>query len=65
MRPSNNLKSKTFRHILKSSASMYEISVSQFFRTTSGIQSGPEAFDKLRFVIIFLTMGGYRNIMQF
>ena len=30
------------RHILKSSASMYESSGSQFFRTTTGIQSGPK-----------------------
>ena len=29
------------RHILKSSASMHESSGSQFFRTTTGIQSGP------------------------
>ena len=64
MRPSNNLKSKTFRHILKSSASMYEISVSQFFRTTSGIQSGPEAFDKLSFVKTFLTILWVTEILR-
>ena len=34
-------KQDSFRHILKSSASMYEISGSQFVRTTTGIQSGP------------------------
>ena len=38
----------SFRHILKSSASMYETSSSQFFRTTSGIQLWPDAFDKSR-----------------
>ena len=44
-----------FRHILKSSASMYESSGSKFFRTTTGIQSGPDAFDEQRFVMTFLT----------
>ena len=38
---------------LKSSARMYESSGSQFFRTTSGIQSVPDAFVS------------YRNIVQF
>ena len=28
----------------------------QFFRTTTGIQSGPDAFDESRFVITFLTI---------
>ena len=41
-------------HMLKSSASMYEISGSQFFRTTTGIQSGPHAFDESRLVMTFL-----------
>ena len=40
--------------MLKSSASMYEISGSQFFRTTTGIQSGPHAFDESRLVMTFL-----------
>ena len=31
---------------------------SQFFRTTTGIQSGPDAFDKLRFIMTFLTLLG-------
>ena len=35
---------------------MYESSGSQFFRTTTGIQSGPDAFDESRFVITFLTI---------
>ena len=47
-----------FRHILKSWASMYESSGSQFVRTTTGIQSGPDTFDELRFVMIFLTILG-------
>ena len=35
---------------------MKESSGSQFFRTTTGIQSGPDAFDKSRFVMTFLTI---------
>ena len=34
---------------------MYESSGSKFFRTTTGIQSGPDAFDEQRFVMTFLT----------
>ena len=44
------------RQILKSSASIYKSSGSQFFRTTTGIQSGPVAFDESRFVMTFLTI---------
>ena len=55
MRPSNYLENKTFRHILKSSASMYESSGSQFFRTTTRLQSRPGAFDKSRLVMTFVT----------
>ena len=33
---------------------MYESSGSQFFRTTAGIQSGPDVFDESRFVMTFL-----------
>ena len=35
---------------------MKESSGSQFFRTTTGIQSGPDAFDKSRFIMTFLTI---------
>ena len=35
---------------------MYVSSGSQFFRTTTGIQSGPDAFDESRFVMTFLTI---------
>ena len=45
----------SFRHILNRSARMYESSDLLFFRTTTEIQSGPEAFDKSRLVMIFLT----------
>ena len=35
---------------------MYESSGSQFFRTTTGKQSGPDAFDESRFAMTFLTI---------
>ena len=35
---------------------MYESSGSQIFRTTTGIQSGPDAFHKSRFITTFLTI---------
>ena len=35
---------------------MQESSSSQFFRTTTGIQSGSDAFDKLRFIPTFVTI---------
>ena len=34
----------SFRHVLKSSASMYESSGSQFFRISTRIQSGPDNY---------------------
>ena len=46
------------RLILKSSASMYESSGSQFFRTITGIQSELDAFDESRFAMTFLTILG-------
>ena len=42
---------------------MYESSDSEFFRTTTGIQSGPEALDELRFVLTFLTILGAIEIL--
>ena len=55
-------KRDSFRHILKSSASMYETSGRQFFRTTTGIQSEPDAFDESRFIMTFLTVLGVMEI---
>ena len=46
----NSGKQDSFRHTLKSSAKMYGSSGSQFFRTTSWIQLGPDVFDKSRLV---------------
>ena len=42
---------------------MYESSGSQFFRTTTRVQLGPNAFDKSRFVITFLTILGIMEIL--
>ena len=42
---------------------MYESSGSQFFGTTTGIQSGPDAFDESRFVTTFLTIMGVMDIL--
>ena len=42
---------------------MYESSGSQFFRTTTGIQSGPDVFYESRFVMIFLTILGVMEIL--
>ena len=53
MRPSNNLENNSFRHILKSSASVYESSGLQFFRTTTEIKSRPDTLDESRFVMTF------------
>ena len=54
-----------FFYILGSSANMYESSGSQFFRTTTRIQSAPDDFEKSRFLVAFLTISGVKNIMQF
>ena len=35
----------------------------QFFRTTTGIQSGPDAFDKSRFIMTFLNISGVTEIL--
>ena len=42
---------------------MYESSGSQFFRTSTGIQSGPDAFDESRFIMTFLTILGVTEIL--
>ena len=42
---------------------MKESSGSQFFRTTTGIQSGPDAFDKSRFIMTFLTILELKEIL--
>ena len=47
---------------MKSSANLYESSDSLFLRTTTGIQSGPDAFDESRFVLTLLTILGVTEI---
>ena len=42
---------------------MSESSGSQFFRTTTGIQSGLDAFDKSRFIMTFLIILGDTEIL--
>ena len=42
---------------------MKEISGSQFFRTTTGIQSGSDVFDKSRFIMTFLSILGVTEIL--
>ena len=43
---------------------MNESSDSQFFRTTTGIQSRPDAFDESSFVMTFLTILGAIEILR-
>ena len=66
MRPSDNLDNKTLSHILNSLTSMYEISGSQFFRTTTGIQSGPgcSRWIKVRYDL-FNHLGSYKISCSF
>ena len=42
---------------------MYESSGSQLFKTTTGIQSGPDTSDESGFVITFLTILGVMEIL--
>ena len=42
---------------------MYENSGSQFYRTTTGIQSGPDMFDESKFVMTFLTILENKEIL--
>ena len=56
-------KTRILQAYIKSSASMYENSGSQFFRTTTQIQSRPDAFDESRFVMTFLIIVGVTEIL--
>ena len=42
---------------------MHERSGSQFFKITTGIQSGPYAFDESRFVVTFVTIFGVMEML--
>ena len=63
MRPFKNLENKTLSDTLKSLASLYESSDPQFFKTTTGIQSGPDAFNESRFIMTFLAILGVIEIV--
>ena len=64
MRRSKNVENNSFRQLLKSLASVYESSGSQYFRTTTGIQSGPDdTFDESRFAMTFLSILGVMDIL--
>ena len=56
-------KQGSFRHLLKSLASMSESSGSQFLRSTTETQSRPDVFDKSRFMMTFLTILGVTEIL--
>ena len=57
---------KLQKSLVKSSASIYERLGSQLLRTTTGIQSRPDAFDESMFVMTFFNhLGSHENIMQF
>ena len=64
MRPSNNLENNTpLDKFWRVQNSMYESSGLQFFKTTTGVQSGPDAFDESRFVMtLFNHLASYRSI---
>ena len=42
----SSMKQNSFKYTMQRSANMYKSSDSQFFRTTTGIQSGPDALEK-------------------
>ena len=42
---------------------MFDSTGSQFFRTITAIQSGPDAFDESRLIITFLTILGVMEIL--
>ena len=63
MKLSNNLENKTLSDHNEEFKMYYESSGSQFFRTTTGIQSGPNAFDESRFVMTCLTVLGVTEIL--
>ena len=58
-------KQDSFKDIWKRSASMYESSGSEFFNTTTGIQSGPDVFHETRFVMAFLPILGVWELQKY
>ena len=64
MRPYYSLEKDSFRQISRSLASMHESSGSHFLRTTTGIQSEPDAFNNSRLIMTFLTNLGFLWILN-
>ena len=64
MRPYHNLKNKipTDTH-RRFQLVFYKSSGSQFFRATTGTQSGPDTFDKSRFAMTFFTNSRVKEIL--
>ena len=56
-------KQDSFRHIFKGSVSKCESSSSEFYRTTNGIQSIPDATDESMLVTTLLTISGVTEIL--
>ena len=54
----------SFRHILKSSASVNESLGPQFLITTTGIWSEPDTFDESRFIMTFLSRYRYTWVFK-
>ena len=51
-----SVRQDSFKHLLNSSASMWESSGLHLFRMTTEIKSGLDVFDKSRFMMTFLTI---------
>ena len=56
-------KQDSFRHIFNGSVSMCESSGSEFYRTTNGIQSIPDATNESMLVMTLLTIFGVTEIL--
>ena len=63
MRPSNNLENKTPSDTYwRVQLVCVKVQIHNYFRITTGIQPGPGAFDKSRFIMIFLIILGVTKI---
>ena len=63
MKPSNILVNKTLSDTHWRVQLVCKKCQTQFFRTTSGKESGPEPFDRLRIVMTFWTILGVTEIL--
>ena len=62
-RPFPNLPEIWKTRLLQTLIDRVQLVCAQFFRTTTGIQSEPDAFDKSRFIMTFLTILGVMEIL--